>query len=75
MADNPATTTSRLYSVPDISCDHCKQAIEGEVSKVVGVSSVEVTVATRTVLVEGWADDADVRSAIDQAGYDTAGSR
>ncbi len=61
------------YSVPAISCDHCKHAIEGEVSKVAGVSSVDVDVAAKTVTVEGTADDAAVRAAIDEAGYDVVG--
>ncbi len=59
------------YSVPDISCDHCKSAIEGEVSKVAGVTTVSVDVTTKTVLVEGG-DDTAIRTAIDEAGYDIA---
>lgn len=57
------------YSVPGISCDHCKQSIEGEVSKVPGVDSVVVDVATKTVAVIGGADS-DIRDAIDEAGFD-----
>ncbi len=64
------TTT---YSVPSISCDHCKHAIETEVAKVAGVSRVEVDVASKTVAVDGTADDTAVRAAIDEAGYDVAG--
>ena len=59
------------YSVPGISCDHCKHAIEGEVGTVDGVRSVEVDVEGRTVVVTGGADDA-IRAAIDDAGYDIA---
>jgi copper chaperone CopZ len=69
------TMTTRTYDVPEISCDHCKVAIEGEVSLVDGVSSVLVTVAARTVLVEGTADDDAVRAAIEAAGYGISGSR
>ena len=64
--------TTRTYSVPAISCDHCKHAIEGEVGAVPGVDSVLVTVAERTVRVEGEAADDAVRAAIDEAGYDVA---
>ncbi|MCC6339789.1 MAG: heavy-metal-associated domain-containing protein [Acidimicrobiia bacterium] len=64
------TTT---YSVPAISCDHCKHAIESEVAKVTGVDRVEVDVASKTVAVDGSADDAAIRAAIDEAGYDVAG--
>jgi copper chaperone CopZ len=63
---------TRIYEVPEISCDHCKRAIEGEVSQVPGVSSVEVTVATRMVRVDGSADDAQIRVAIQAAGFELA---
>ena len=62
---------TRTYSVPGISCDHCKHAIEGEVSGVAGVQSVLVDIPNKTVTVDGG-DDAAVRSAIDEAGYEVA---
>ncbi|HEX3539152.1 MAG TPA: heavy-metal-associated domain-containing protein [Acidimicrobiales bacterium] len=65
---------ARSYAVPDISCDHCKHAIEEEVSKVPGVDAVEVTVATKVVRVEGDAPDAAIRAAIDEAGYEVSGA-
>ncbi|MQY04494.1 heavy-metal-associated domain-containing protein [Actinomadura macrotermitis] len=62
------------YSVPDISCGHCVQAIGGEVGRVPGVSAVDVDVDTRTVTVRGEGlDDAALRAAIDEAGYEIAG--
>ncbi|MEZ5143240.1 MAG: cation transporter [Acidimicrobiales bacterium] len=64
---------TRIYDVPAISCGHCKMAIEGEVSKVVGVDSVVVDIDARKVTVEGDAGDDAVRAAIDEAGYDVAG--
>ncbi|MFP5321709.1 MAG: heavy-metal-associated domain-containing protein [Acidimicrobiia bacterium] len=60
------------YTVPDISCDHCVAAITGAVSPLEGVESVAVAVDAKTVTVEGDFDDAAVRSAIDDAGYDIA---
>ena len=44
--------TTRIYRVPGISCDHCKHAIEGEVSKVAGVDQVDVDIDQRIVTVE-----------------------
>jgi copper chaperone CopZ len=64
--------TTRTYSVPTISCEHCKDAIESEVNKLADVSRVEVNVVTKAVLVEGDASDDAVRAAIDEAGYDVA---
>ena len=63
----------RTYSVPGISCDHCRQAIASEVTKVIGVEDVDVNVAERTVTVRGEAAEDAVRTAIDEAGYEVAG--
>ena len=64
--------TTRIYTVPGISCDHCKHAIEGEVADVSGVDSVVVSVTDRTVEVDGWATDDAIRAAISEAGYEVA---
>ncbi len=68
MTDN---TTTRTYAVPGVSCGHCKQSIESEVSTVDGVVAVEVDVEAKLVTVSGG-DDAAIRQAIDDAGYDIA---
>jgi copper chaperone len=64
-------STTHTYSVPGISCDHCKRAIEAEVSGVTAVESVDVDVDAKVVIVVGG-DDAAIRTAIDDAGYDIA---
>ena len=64
-------STTRTYSVPGISCDHCKRAIEAEVSTVADVASVEVDVEAKLVTVAGG-DDSGIRAAIDEAGYDVS---
>ena len=66
----PQTVT---YNVPDISCNHCKHAIEGEVSQVQGVVSVAVDVKAKTVTVTADPlDNTAVVAAIDEAGYEVA---
>ncbi|MFL6017295.1 MAG: heavy-metal-associated domain-containing protein [Gaiellaceae bacterium] len=61
------------YDVPDISCNHCKQAIEGEVAQVRGVASVEVDVEAKTVTVVAEPfDEQAIIHAIDGAGYEVA---
>lgn len=62
-------TETRTYSVPGVTCDHCKHAIESEVGSVQGVEQVTVDVAAKTAQVVGGADGA-IREAIDEAGYD-----
>jgi copper chaperone CopZ len=64
--------TTATYNVPDISCGHCVEAITGAVSPLQGVDSVDVSVDAKTVTVAGSFDDAAVRAAIDDAGYDIA---
>lgn len=68
------TTSSELtYSVPGMSCGHCSAAITGEVERVSGVTAVAVDLDAKTVVVRGSdLDDAAVRAAIDEAGFDIA---
>jgi copper chaperone len=60
------------YTVPDISCEHCKQSIEEEVAQVEGVAAVEVDVQAKTVTVTGEVAEEAIISAIDEAGYEVA---
>ena len=60
------------YSVPAVTCSHCEWAITRKVAAVAGVSGCSVDLATKTVTVHGTFDDAAIRSAIDDAGYDVA---
>lgn len=57
------------YSVPDISCQHCVDAITTEVSAVGGVTAVDVDLEAKTVTVAGG-QEAAVVAAIDEAGFD-----
>jgi copper chaperone CopZ len=65
--------TTRTYSVPDISCGHCKSAIEGELTPLEGVESAVVDIEAKTVTVVGEITEADVRAAVDEAGYEVTG--
>ena len=67
------TSEQLTYSVPGMSCGHCRAAITSEVEKVAGVASVDVDLGSKTVTVAGAElDDAAIRAAIDEAGYDVA---
>jgi copper chaperone len=67
------TDEQRIYSVPGVSCGHCRVAITAEVAMVPGVASVDVDLEARRVTVMGSElDDEAVRAAIDEAGYDVA---
>ena len=67
--------SEQVYSVPGVSCEHCRQAISTEVGRVAGVEAVEVDLDRKVVVVRGGAfADGEVRAAIDEAGYDVEGS-
>lgn len=61
---------ARTYSVPGVTCNHCKNAIESELGGVAGVASARVDVGAKQVTVEGDAADDEIRAAIEEAGYE-----
>lgn len=66
-------TETITYSVPGMSCDHCRTAITTEVTAIAGVESVDVDLDTKLVSIAGHdLDDATLVAAIDEAGYDAA---
>ena len=66
----PETIT---YSVPGMTCDHCKNAVDGELRSGAGVETVEVDLDTKLVRVSGEnLDDRALRGAIEEAGYKEA---
>lgn len=62
----------QTLTVPGISCGHCVNAISSTVGAIPGVRSIDVDLATTTVRVTGDVDEAQVRAAIADAGYDVA---
>jgi copper chaperone len=61
------------FSVPEMSCEHCVRAVSQELEQVEGVASVAVDLGTKLVVVQGAGlDDAPLRAAIADAGYDAA---
>jgi copper chaperone len=64
------TTT---YSVPGMHCGHCKAAVTRELEAVAGVESVDVDLDSKHVMITGnELDDAALRAAIVEAGYEVA---
>jgi len=66
--------TESTYIVQGMTCAHCKASVTEEVSEVPGVASVDVDLASGRVTVTGDdVDDAAVRAAVDEAGYEVVG--
>jgi copper chaperone len=72
-------SSTAIYRVTGMTCDHCVRAVTAEVAAIPGVRDVEVdlvaggTSAVRVVSTEPLAADT-VREAVDEAGYGLAGS-
>lgn len=65
--------TETTFTVPDMSCGHCKDAVSSELLEISGVEAVDVDLETKLVLVRGEGlDDARLRAAIERAGYQAA---
>jgi copper chaperone CopZ len=65
--------TEISYTVPGMHCRHCEKAVGAELEQVAGVDSVDVDLETKLVVVRGQGlDDAQLRAAIAEAGYEAA---
>ncbi|MFI6504939.1 heavy-metal-associated domain-containing protein [Nonomuraea typhae] len=64
--------TSATYTVKGMTCGHCVSSVKEEVSEVAGVSSVEVDLASGLLTVgsESPIDVAQIRAAVEEAGYE-----
>ncbi len=69
------TGATTVYAVSGMTCGHCEQAVGSALSALEGVTGVRVDVATGLVTVtsRGEPDDALVRAAVDEAGYELTG--
>ncbi|GAA0993388.1 MULTISPECIES: heavy-metal-associated domain-containing protein [Nocardiopsidaceae] len=67
-----AATTTAVYTVEGMTCGHCVNSVTEEVGGVSGVTGVKVDLDDKKVTVtsDGPVDDASVRAAIDEAGYE-----
>jgi copper chaperone len=64
--------TEVLLQAPEIHCDECKTSIEGAVSVLDGVDSVEVAIADATVMVdfdESKIELGTIKKRIEEQGY------
>ncbi|WP_019179950.1 heavy-metal-associated domain-containing protein [Microbacterium yannicii] len=65
------------YTVTGMTCGHCEASVRGEVSKIAGVESVQVSAASGVLTVVSTRELADdeVVAAVDEAGYAAVPSR
>ncbi|MEV8441774.1 heavy-metal-associated domain-containing protein [Actinosynnema sp. NPDC053489] len=63
------------FTVTGMTCSHCVASVTEEVTKIDGVTGVDVDLPTGAVKVTSAAPvaEADVRAAVEEAGYALAG--
>jgi copper ion binding protein len=68
--------TTATYTVEGMTCQHCVNSVTEEVSQVPGVTAVDVDLASGglTVTSDAPVDESAVRAAVEEAGYEVAGS-
>ena len=67
--------TEKTFKVLEMSCGHCKAAVEGELNKLSGVENADADVERGTVEVsynEEKVTTEDLKGAIEEAGYTVA---
>ncbi|MCD8838892.1 copper chaperone CopZ [Staphylococcus arlettae] len=65
--------TTETIQVEGMSCDHCKQAVEGALTNLSGVSTAKVDLTAGNVQIDydnEQVEVTDMKSAIEDQGYD-----
>jgi copper chaperone len=67
-------STSQSYTVTGMTCSHCVASVTEEVEEIPGVESVDVVLETGSLTVTSVepVDDAAVKAAVEDAGYQLA---
>ncbi len=67
-------STTQTYTVTGMTCSHCVTSVTEEVQEIPGVENVEVVLETGTLTVTSAepVDDAAVKVAVEDAGYQLA---
>ena len=67
-------STSQTYTVTGMTCGHCVASVTEEVEEIPGVENVNVVLETGSVTVTSSepVDDAAVKTAVEDAGYQLA---
>jgi copper chaperone CopZ len=67
-------SVTQTYTVTGMTCGHCVSAVTGELTSLKGVDDVQIDLGSGVVTVTSEAplDAAEVRAAVDEAGYELA---
>lgn len=67
-------STTQTYTVTGMTCGHCVSSVTEEVQEISGVERVDIVLETGslTITSDEPVDDAAVRTAVEEAGYQLA---
>ena len=64
-----AAPDTAVYTVEGMHCSHCEAAVVRAVEQLPGVDSASASASRKTLTIQGIAAEADVRAAVEKAGY------
>lgn len=64
---------AQSYIVEGMSCGGCSSAVTKAIKAISSTSEVNVDLASKTVRIEGLEDEAAIKEAIEEAGFDFVG--
>ncbi len=65
----------RAFSVPDMSCNHCKKSLEGAFAPLADVQRVEADLAHKTLLIQGAISEEEIQKVIEDLGFTFGGRK
>ncbi|WP_417794946.1 heavy-metal-associated domain-containing protein [Terasakiella pusilla] len=65
---------SNTYIVDGMTCGHCAQAVTNALKSVKEDAEINVDLAAKKVTVSGLDDEAKIKDAIEEAGFDFVGA-
>ena len=74
-AHKEADSDTVVYIVEGMHCSHCEAAVVRAVEDVPGVESAKASASRKTLAIKGPATEADVRIAVEKAGYTFKGKK
>ena len=64
---------STIYHINGMTCNHCKITVEKNLSKIPGITSVQVDIEKSIAYVEGKTTDSEIQKTVETLGYEYKG--
>ena len=63
----------RIVKINGMTCEHCVKSVTSALNSLEGISSVEVSLADNTAVIDGDASDQSIKDLIDDIGFEVEG--